>query len=141
MWIFTYVCTPSKHLIVIQTFIALATCVTTIWHNLHFLVPVWLFYSLSILVKAFVKANKKKIIKIWNRVDCQRSEKRSKNAQEIKRTLFNVFCCIVRSLKKRITSKICTKANQINICTLKEKANSYYNEPSCPETQRNRIGV
>ena len=36
-----------------------------------------------------LKNLKNLIWKIWNRVDCQRSEKRSQNTQEIKRTLFN----------------------------------------------------
>ena len=76
--------------------------------------------------------------KIWNRVDCQHSEKTIQNTQEIKRTLFHwtkqgktctffrrssfhtmynikswincLFFCsyVVRSLKKRISSKMCT---------------------------------
>ena len=42
---------------------------------------------------------------IWNRLDCQRSEKRSKTQKRLKRTLFN---WTKEDLKKRTSSKICT---------------------------------
>ena len=40
-------------------------------------------------VVANILINSKREKKIWNRVDCQRSEKKIQNTQEIKRTLFN----------------------------------------------------
>ena len=83
-----------------------------------------LFYAFSCWLKTYFlwPPPKKKQKKIWNRVDCQRSEKRSKTHKRLKERFLirrnrtkqktvkgiTVFCCIVRSLKKMITLKICT---------------------------------
>ena len=54
--------------------------------TLHYLKSSTLHHMLTIIYRAFPAGKKKK--KIWNRVHCQRTEKKIQNAQEIKRTLF-----------------------------------------------------
>ena len=52
-----------------------------------FIVSSWMTWSQSFYYKLFFFPWESKQKKIWNRVDCQRSEKKIRNTQEIKRTL------------------------------------------------------